>query len=132
MNDKFSFEIEPDKIAMQDNIYRKEELNLIISEQYPRKIDNASSFKYNGDYYMPVDKQTGEVISYKKGTICTVIIAFDFSLWCKVDNQIHIMLKVEKKFSTPYQKTTKTQEEINRSKAHKPSANHPWRNYNKN
>lgn len=132
MNDKFSFEIEPDKIAMQDNIYTKEELNLIISEQYPRKIDNASSFKYNGDYYMPVDKQTGEVISYKKGTICTVIIAFDFSLWCKVDNQIHIMLKVEKKFSTPYQKTTKTQEEINRSKAHKPSANHPWRNYNKN
>ena len=132
MNDKFSFEIESDKIAMQDNIYTKEELNFIISEQYSRKIDNASSFKYNGDYYMPVDRQTGEVISYKKGTICTVIIAFDFSLWCQVNNQIHIMLKVEKKLYTSYQKTTKTQEEINRSKAHKPSANHPWRNYNKN
>ena len=97
---------------MQDNIYTKEELNLIISEQYPRKIDNASSFKYNGDYYMPVDKQTGEVISYKKGTICTVIIAFDFSLWCKVDNQIHIMLKVEKNFLLPIKKQPKLKKKL--------------------
>ena len=30
------------------------------------------------------------------------------------------------------QKETKTIEEINRSKAHKPAPNHPWRNYKKN
>ena len=55
----------------------KEELNLIISERYTRIINNASSISFNADYYVPVDVETGEIITYKHKTECTVIIAYD-------------------------------------------------------
>lgn len=132
MNKHFSLGIDPDKNVMGTCDYTDEELNTIISERFKRKIDNASSFKFNGKIYIPVDIETGELKCYSKGTICTVIVAFDYSLWCIVDNTLHSVLEVEQKQKVIPLKASKSQEEINKSKAHKPSANHPWRNYNKN
>lgn len=73
----------PERDDMIENTYTISELNIIISERYTRKIDNASAIKYKSDYYVPVDIETGEIMSYSKNTICTVIIAYDYSYWCR-------------------------------------------------
>lgn len=132
MNSKFSYEIDLEKNDMRLNNYSAEELNIIISEQYTRKIDNASAIKYKGNYYVPVDSETGEIISFPQNTICTIIIAYDYTYWCKIEDNIYILCNIKEPEKKIYQKTTKTIEEINRSKAHKPAPNHPWRNYKKN
>lgn len=132
MNSKFAYEIDLEKNDMISNNYSAKELNIIISEQYTRKIDNASSIKYNGNYYVPVDSETGEIISFPQNTLCTIIIAYDYTYWCKIEDNIYILCNIKEPEKKIYQKTTKTIEEINRSKAHKPAPNHPWRNYKKN
>lgn len=132
MNSKFSYEIDLEKNDMRLNNYSAEELNIIISEQYTRKIDNASAIKYKGNYYVPVDGETGEIISFPQNTLCTIIIAYDYTYWCKIEDNIYILCNIKEPEKKIYQKTTKTIEEINRSKAHKPAPNHPWRNYKKN
>ena len=50
-NELFSYTVNPEKNDMRKNSYSFEELNIIISDRYTRKIDNASSIKYNGRYY---------------------------------------------------------------------------------
>ena len=76
MNKKFSYEINPDTSKMRPNNYTEEELNLIISEKSTRIIDNASSVKYNGKYYIPVNPSTGEVVCFMKKTQCTFLITY--------------------------------------------------------
>ena len=66
MNKKFSYEIDKRTSMMKQNNYSEQELNLIISERVVRIIDNASSIKFENKYYVPVDDNTGEVISYIK------------------------------------------------------------------
>lgn len=132
MNSKFAYEIDTEKNDMRVNNYSLEELNIIISEQYVRKVDNSSAIKYKGNYYVPVDIETGEIISFSRNTICTLIIAYDYTYLCYIENNLYILSKIKAPEKKVYQKTTKTIEEINRSKAHKPAPNHPWREYNKN
>ena len=132
MNSKFSYEIDSERNDMRKNTYSQEELNIIISEQYIRKIDNSSAIKYKGNYYIPIDIETGEIMSFKQNTICTLIITYDYTYWCNIENSLYILSKIKTPEKKTYQKTEKTQEEINRSKAHKPAPNHPWRNYKKN
>lgn len=132
MNKLFSYDINSEKNDMIKNTYTSDELNIIISEQYTRKIDNASSIKYKSNYYVPVDIETGEIISFSRNTACTLIIAYDYSYWCYIENNLYILSKIKAPEKKVYQKTTKTIDEINRSKAHKPAPNHPWRRYNKN
>lgn len=131
INSLFSYEVNPEKNEMTENTYTLEELNIIISEHYTRKIDNASSIKYKSDYYIPVDIETGEILSYSRNTLCTVIVAYDNSLWCYIEENLYKLSKINAPEKKVYQKTTKTMEEINRSKAHKPASNHPWRQYKK-
>ena len=131
MNELFSYDINPEKIDMSVNTYTLDELNIIISEQYSRKIDNSSAIKYKSDYYVPVDIETGEILTFPRNTQCTVIIAYDNSLWCNIEDDLYKLCRIDAPEKKVYQKTTKTLEEINRSKAHKPAPNHPWRNYKK-
>lgn len=132
MNSKFASEIDLEKNDMRKNIYSLEELNIIISEQYIRKVDNSSAIKYKGNYYVPVDIETGEIISFSRNTSCTLIVAYDYTYWCNVEDKLYILSVIKAPEKKTYQRTTKTIEEINRSKAHKPAPNHPWRNYEKN
>lgn len=129
MNSKFSYEVDIEKNDMMENTYNYEELNITISERYTRKIDNSSSVKYKGKYYIPFDAESGEIMSFEQNTICTVIIAYDNSYWCSINEDIYKLYEIKAPEKKVYQKSTKTQEEINKSKAHKPSPNHPWRNY---
>ena len=132
MNILFSYEIDVEKNDMLPNTYSLDALNIIISEYCMRKIDNASSIKYKGNYYVPVDIETGEILSYSQNTPCTIIVSFNNDYWCNIKGNLHKLSKVnlhEKK--SYYQKSAKAQEEINRSKAHKPAPNHPWRTYSK-
>lgn len=126
MNSKFAYEINPERNDMRKNTYTEKELNIIISEQYNRKIDNASSIKYRGNYYVPVDIETGEIISFSQNIICTLVIAYNYTYWCYIENSLYNLSKVKAPEKKIYQKTTKTIEEINSSKAHKPAVNHPW------
>ena len=132
MNAKFAYEINSEKNDMRENNYSLEELNIIISEQYVRKVDNSSAIKYKGNYYVPVDIETGEIISFPRNTLCTMIIAYDYTLWCNIENNLYILIEIKAPDKKIYQKTTKTIEEINRSKAHKPAPDHPWKRYKKN
>lgn len=125
MNEKFSYEIEEEKNNMRENTYTKEELNVIISERYVRHIDNASSFKFLSDYYVPISIETGEVVSYSKGTECTIIIGYDGCYYCKIDNIIYSLLKIEKRKK---EKQKKDKSEYG-YKGHIPAPNHPWRQY---
>ena len=132
MNAKFAYEINSEKNDMRENNYSLEKLNIIISEQYVRKVDNSSAIKYKGNYYVPVDIETGEIISFPRNTLCTMIIAYDYTLWCNIENNLYILTEIKAPDKKIYQKTTKTIEEINRSKAHKPAPDHPWKRYKKN
>lgn len=49
---------------MIENTYTSDKLNIIVSEQYTRKNDNASTIKYKSDYCVLVDIETGEIMSY--------------------------------------------------------------------
>lgn len=131
MNSKFAYEIDYERNDMRENTYTYEELNIIISEQYSRKVDNSSAIKYKSKYYVPIDIETGEIMSFEQNTICTIIITYDNIYWCNINNNLYKLQEVKAPEKKIYQKTTKTQEEINKSKAHKPAPNHPWRSYKK-
>ena len=125
MNKKFSYEIDPKTSKMRPNNYTEEELSLIISEKYIRIIDNASSIKYDNNYYIPIDNETGEVVCFKKGTECTFIINYNFEYWCKIEDNYYKMLEVEKR-DTTMKKEVNNNEPVERKK-YIPPANHPWR-----
>lgn len=117
INKRFSYDINPNKNVMKPNNYTDEELNIIISTRHERTIDNASSIKYFTKYYLPIDKETGEVMSFKSGTKCTVINAYDNKLYGSINDNIYSLLLVE-------------QEENNNKKASKngfkPSKDNPF------
>lgn len=129
MNSKFAYEIDFERNDMRENTYSLEELNIIISERYSRKIDNSSSIKYKSKYYIPIDIETGEIMSFEANTTCIIIIAYDNSYWCNINEHLYKLHEIKAPEKKVYQKTTKTQEEINQSKAHKPAPNYPWRRY---
>ena len=120
INKRFSYDINPNKNVMKQNNYSDKELNLIISIRHERTIDNASSIKYFNNYYLPIDEPSGEVMSFKSGTKCTVINTYDNKLYGIINDNIYSLLLVE-------------QQENNNQKASKngfkPSADNPWRKF---
>lgn len=68
-------------------------------------------------------------MSFEANTTCIIIIAYDNSYWCNINEHLYKLHEIKAPEKKVYQKTTKTQEEINQSKAHKPAPNHPWRRY---
>lgn len=125
MNKKFSYEINEKTSLMRRNNYSYEELNLIISERTTRIIDNASSIKYNGKYYVPYDTNNNEIVSYMKKTECTVIIAYDSTLWCKIENSYYKLIEIESRNAT-MRKETVSKPTAERKK-YIPPKDHPWR-----
>ena len=125
MNKKFSYEINSNTSKMKPNHYTEEELNLIISEKYTRIIDNASSIKYNGKYYVPIDSNTGEVVCFIKKTQCTFLITYNAEYWCEIENNYYQLIELENR------ETTMKKEKDNNlpleKKKYIPPANHPWR-----
>ncbi len=120
MNKKFSYDINPKKNVMKENNYSNNELDFIISIRHERTIDNASSIKYFTKYYLPINEETGEVISFKSGTKCTVVNTYDNKLYGIINEKAYLLMLVE-------QQENKT---IRASKnGFKPSADNPWRKF---
>ena len=125
MNKKFSYEINQKTSKMKVNNYTEEELKLIISEKYPRIIDNASSIKYNNKYYIPINSKTGEVTCFKNHTECTFIINYDGEYWCKIENNYYKLEEIKSRDNV-MKKEINNNKPIERKK-YIPPANHPWR-----
>ena len=123
INDRFSYDINPNKNVMRENSYSFEELNIIISIRIKRTIDNASSIKYFNKYYVPIDLETGEVISFSNHTECIVVNAYNKELYGLIKDKLYKLEEVEKPKTIIYQRP-KTMRKISN---YKPPANHPWR-----
>ena len=120
INERFSYKINPKKNVMRENNYTEDELNLIISIRNERTIDNASSIKYFNNYYLPANVETGEVISFKSGTKCTVVNSYDSKLFGIIDGNTYVLVLIEKR-EGENKRATKN--------GFKPNENHPWRNF---
>lgn len=120
INERFSYKINPKKNVMRENNYTEDELNLIISIRNERTIDNASSIKYFNNYYLPANVETGEVISFKSGTKCTVVNSYDSMLFGIIDGNTYMLVLIEKR-EGENKRATKN--------GFKPNENHPWRNF---
>ena len=120
INSRFSYEINPKRNLMRNNPYTAEELNFIISIRHERTIDNASSLKYFNNYYLPIDIETGEVMSFRSGTKCTVVNTFDNKLYGIIDEKTYLLILVEQ----PTNKITNAS-----SNGFKPRADNPWRKF---
>lgn len=120
INERFSYEINPKKNVMKENNYTDNELNFIISIRNERTIDNASSIKYFNNYYLPIDIETGAVISFKSGTKCTVVSTYDNKLYGVIDNKSYLLTLVEQQES---------EKERASKNGFKPSEDNPWRKF---
>lgn len=119
INKRFSYDIDPKKNSMRENTYTDSQLNFIISIRDERTIDNASSIKYLNNYYLPINQETGEIISFKSGTKCTVVNTYDDKLLGIINEGIYSLLLVE-------QPNNKAKASKN---GFKPSIDNPWRKF---
>ena len=125
MNKKFSYEIDYKTSKMKPNNYSEEELKLIISEKFPRIIDNASSIKYNNKYYVPINPVTGTTTCFKKHTECTFIIDYDGNYWSKIENNYYKLHELEDRDSI--MKKEIINDKPLEKKKYIPPESHPWR-----
>lgn len=121
MNKKFSYDIDENKNQMRKNTYTDEELKIIISYRKERTVDNASSIKYDNNYYLLVDKDSGEIIMFTSGTKCCVIITLDNELFAMINNKIYDLKLVELNDSDKKQNASKN--------GYKPKENNPFRKW---
>ena len=128
MNKRFSYAIDKKTSLMRENTYTEEELKLIISERKEKIIDNASCISYNHNYYIPIDLETGEVINFRKGTKCTLIIDYDGEYIGEIQDYYYKMLELENRDSVMKKESENTDSKIEKEH-HKyiPPKNHPWR-----
>ena len=119
MNKRFSYDVNPKKNVMRKNNYTEKELNFIISTRDERTIDNASSIKYYYNYYLPVNEKTGEVVSFKSGTKCTIVNTYDKKIFGIINEQVYILSLVEQQGNT----------NIKASKNGFKNENSPWRKF---
>ena len=119
MNKRFSYDINPNKNVMRKNTYTDKELNFIISIRHKRTIDNASSLKFFNNYYLPIDEETGEVMSFKSGTKCDVVTTYDNKLYGIIYDKTYFLFLIEQ------------QQNNNKASKYgfKPSENNPWKKY---
>lgn len=120
INKRFSYDINPNKNMMRLNNYSTNELNILISIRTERTIDNASSIKYFNHYYLPINDETGEVMSFKCGTKCNVVNSYDNKLYGIINDNIYSLLLVEQQENSN-QRASKN--------GYKTNANNPWRKF---
>ncbi len=123
-NKRFSIKINPDKnIFVKVNKDFDYNTELATFQKY--SIHKNSYILKDKNYYVIIDSDNKPVyLNIKKQLKLYTLL--DGTLKLK-HNDIYYSLKQIKKLpNEENKKTTKSQEEINRSKAHKPAANHPY------
>lgn len=127
INKRFSYEIDENTSLMRNNPFTDEELKIIISERKEKIIDNASCVNHNKKYYIPVSKETGEIINFRKGTKCILIINYDGEYLAEIENNYYDLLELKSR-----DQVMKKEIEVSQPKKehhrYVPPKNHPWRN----
>lgn len=118
LNQMFSYKIDSKRNVMRENYYTAKELNFIISLRWERTIDNASSIKYYYNYYLPINEETGEVVSFKSGTKCTVVKTYDNKLLGIIEEKTYELLLLEQQENKSIKASTH---------GYTPSSNNPWK-----
>lgn len=65
-------------------------------------------------------------MSYKHRTECTVIIAYDSSYWCEIENNYYHLCEIPKRENIIASKENKQITDVSKPK-YIPPINHPWR-----
>ena len=76
--------------------------------------------KYLNKYYLPIDEETGEIISFKSGTKCVVVNTYDNKLFGIINEKSYLLMLVEQQAN----KTTRASKN-----GFKPSEDNPWRKF---
>lgn len=123
-NSRFSLKINPKK-----NIFVKVEkdfdYNIELATYQKCSIHKNSYIVKDKKYYVIVDSENNPIyISTKKQQKLYTLL--DGTLKLKHNDIYYSLKKIEKIPNKEKKKTTKSLEEINRSKAHKPASNHPY------
>ena len=84
-----------------------------------------TGINYSVTRYVPVNNETGEVVSYMKKTECIVILTYNAELWCKIENNFYILVEIENR-DTTMKKEIDNDKPIER-KTVIPPKSHPWR-----
>lgn len=62
----------------------------------------------------------------RRKTKCTVIVAYDSTYWCEIENSYYILREIPKREKIEKEKEVERVENKDRKK-YIPPANHPWR-----
>ena len=65
-------------------------------------------------------------MTYKHKTKCTVIVAYDSSYWCQIENNYYVLHELSQKPKIHKCKEIKEKSNSQKNK-YVPPANHPWR-----
>ena len=60
-------------------------------------IDTGSCISYNNKYYIPTNSKTGEIVTFKNKTVCTLIVSYDGDLWCMIESNYYKLTEIEKR-----------------------------------
>ena len=104
----------------------EEKINQILAVLNERTVDCGHCIQFRRDYYRMLDSR-GLQVHYRKGTKVMVILAFDGSLYCCVnDKEVYALEKVSQRYETSKDLDAE-QSAPKPKKKYIPSMNHPWR-----
>lgn len=123
-NAQFALAINPNKSVFEKQP-DDEKINLILAVIANRKIDTGHSIRFNNKYFKPVDSNSRSVY-YHKGTACTIIKAFDGSIFTSIGEKTYALDEI------PLHEHTSRNFDFTKpiSKPRKrniPDMNHPWK-----
>ncbi|MDF9867853.1 transposase [Bacilli bacterium PM5-3] len=104
-----------------------DEINCILATRYERTIDKGNSIKFFNKYYQPYDKS--KLITLAPKSKCMVIKSFDGTLYLECGTKTYQLFEVKKnkEISKRIDTAKCNIEEVNKSKAHTPNADHTWK-----
>jgi len=131
-NQKFAVKAISDKDAHRDVIHSEEELNLIFSRHYKRKVSSNLAVQYNNTTYQINIKNIGYAM---RGSTITICEEFNgkVTLLYKGKSQKYTAFKRGEKVQQPVSDKTinhvvdQTIRNQNKRQHYKPSIDHPWR-----
>lgn len=127
-NSRFAFQIDYTRNSFV-SIDKSFNFNKELAIWSEHKVYHNSYLRFNKQYFI-IMKDNQNVFFPQSGSV-KVYTFLDQTMHIIYKDNLYDLKPVKEVNNKPieYIKTTKTQEEINRSKAHKPNPNHPWINY---
>jgi hypothetical protein len=125
-NAMFAFPLDNIK-SVFENLLSDEKINLTLAVIANRKVDNGHSIRFNKEYLMPVNHQ-GSPVYFLKGTLATIIHAFDGNLFACINDAVYSLVPIPTHALSSENFDSKTPVPDVARKRHIPPMIHPWRN----